>query len=121
MSRYCEIELHFHRANPDRVDAVKQAAAEEWPFEDWYALGYPDTPTSFGSSARDNLCSGEGEHEFARRLARAIWEANGDYCEVEIRATYLENLPCETYSFDEDEYGELVRQGESERKSTLPT
>ena len=108
MSRYYEMDLCVHRANPDRVDAVKKAAAEEWPFEDWYSLGYPDTPTSFGSSGRDNLYGGESEKEFAERLVRAIWEANGGYCEVEVRATYLEELPYETYSFDEDEYEKLV-------------
>jgi len=119
MSRYYEMDLHFHRANPDRVDAIKQAAAEEWPFEDWYALGQPGTPTSFGSSGRDNLCGGESEDEFAERLARAIWKANGSYCEVEVRATYLEDLPYETYSFDEDEYEELVGQeGKAENPRT---
>ena len=110
MSRYYEMDVHFHRANPDRVDAIKQAAAEEWPFEDWYAVEYPDTPTSFGSNDQDNLCGGESDKEFATRLARAIWEANGGYCEIEILATYLETIPCETYSFDEDEYEELAGQ-----------
>ena len=119
MSRYYEMHLRVYGANPDRVDAIKDAAAGEWPFEDWHAVEYPDNPASFGSSGRDNLCGGEGDKEFAERLARAIWETNGGYCEVEVRATYLENLPCETYSFDEDEYEELVGQeGKAEKPGT---
>ena len=109
MSRFYEMHLRVYGANPDRVDAIKQAAAEEWPFEDWYPLVHPSDPRSFFSSGQDNLCGGENDNEFATRLARAIWEANGGYCEVEVQATYLENLPCESYSFDEDEYEELVR------------
>lgn len=108
MSRYYEMHLRVHGANPDRVDAVKQAAADEWSFHDWYPLGLPNGPTSFVSSGEDHLCAGVGEEEFTERLARAIWEANGGYCEVEIKAIYLENLPCETYSFDEEAFEELA-------------
>ena len=56
------------------------------------------------ATAEGNLCGGENEHEFADRLARAIWKANGGYCYVAVRATNLENMPYETYSYDEDDY-----------------
>ncbi len=108
MSRYYEMHLRVHGANPDRVDGVKNVAAEEWSFDGWYPLGSPDNPTSFVSSGEGRLCAGVAEEEFAESLARAIWEANGGYCEVEVRATYLENLPCETYSFDEEAFEELA-------------
>jgi len=108
MSRYYEMDLCVRRAKPDRVDAIQDAAAEEWSFEDWHVVEYPDNPASFGSSGRDNLCGGEGEEEFAERLAKAIWKANGGYCVVEVRATYLEQVPYETYSFDEEAFAALT-------------
>ncbi len=108
MSRHYEMDLCVRRAKPDRVDAIKEAAAEQWSFEDWHAVDDPDNPSSFGSTGRDNLCGGEGEEEFAERLVRAIWKANGGYCEVEVKATYLEALPYEVYSFDEEAFAALT-------------
>ena len=121
MSRYFEMMLGVRGANPDCVDAIKQAAEYEWPFEDWEPLRDPNDTTNFYAEGRDNLCAALGEKEFAVRLARAVWEANGAYCDVEVRATYLGELPCETYRFDEDEYEDLVGQEEPGRRSTLPT
>ncbi len=108
MSRYYEMMLGVRGATPDRVDAIKEGVEAEWPFDEWEPWGDPNDSTSFFAAGRDNLCAGVGEQEFAARLGRVVWEANGGYCEVEVRATYLEELPCETYRFDEGEYEELA-------------
>jgi len=55
------------------------------------------------ATAQGSLCLGEKEQEFADRLVRAIWKANGGYCYVEVHATYLENLPYDTYTYGEDD------------------
>ena len=62
------------------------------------------------ASADDQLCGGETERQFAERLAKAIWTANGGPCEVEVRATYLEDPPHEEYSFDESDYERIMGQ-----------
>ncbi len=40
----------------------------------------------------------------------AIWKANGAYCEVSVDATYMESLPYETHSLDEDDYKRLMEK-----------
>ncbi len=100
--------VRIHGANPDRAKAIKEAAEGEWEFVDWYPIDYPDDSRSFASTGTDNLCGGETEEEFARRLTKAIWKANGIYCEVEVQSLCLEYLPYESYVLDEGEYEELV-------------
>ena len=41
MSRSYEMHLRVRGADPDQADTIKQAAAEQWPFEDWHAAEYP--------------------------------------------------------------------------------
>ena len=43
MSRFYAMHLRVYKANPDRVDAIKQAAGEEWPFEDWQSTPLTET------------------------------------------------------------------------------
>ena len=87
---------------PDRTAAIQQAAAGEWDFDDWHhdggqMFGYGD----------GRLCAGESE-EFADRLARAIWSANGGFCEIELRTTYLDDLPQVDYCRSEEDYRRLM-------------
>ncbi|NQU21008.1 MAG: hypothetical protein HQ567_06960 [Candidatus Nealsonbacteria bacterium] len=102
MSRSYNMLVRIRNVAPERVDRVKQAANDEWDFDDWHE--YED---SISACVDGYLCSGETEDEFAERLAKVIWAANGGYCNVEVVATYLENLPCETHSFDEDQYAQI--------------
>jgi hypothetical protein len=106
MSRYYHMSVAVTGVAPERAETVKQAAETEWPFEDWYL----DGRSVLTASADDNLCGGETEEEFAVRLAKAIWAANGGFCVVEISATYLENVPSETYCLGEDDYHRLTAQ-----------
>ena len=91
----------------ERIDLVKQAANDEWDFDDWRG------DENFILSCVDGcLSGGETEDEFSQRLAKAIWTANGGYCEVDVVATDLEDLPHETYSFDEQDYRRLMPPSE---------
>lgn len=104
MSRYYSMTIAIIGANSEQIKAVKQAAKAVWPFDDWFL----DIDNRLTASADASLCGGETEEEFAERLAKAIWAANGDYCQVEVNATYLETLPYESYCFDEEDYGRLA-------------
>ena len=103
MSRYYHMFVKVVGVNPDRFAAVKDAASAEWSFEDW-----DEHNGTLTASADDKLCGGESEEEFAERLAKAIWTANGGPCEVEVSATYLEELPHEEYSFDASDYERII-------------
>jgi hypothetical protein len=100
MSRYYEMQVTIRKADPARTQEIQDAASDEWPFEDWNL----EDDGRIWANAEGSLVGGESEKEFAERLTKAVWTANGAYCNVEIVATCLENLPCEVYSFDEDDY-----------------
>ena len=87
--------------NPDKYDNVTDAALLHWEFEDFWN---DDDRTGFCAGAEGYLGGGESEEEFVQRLSEEIWKANGAFCRVEIRATYLEELPYEIYELDEDDY-----------------
>ena len=103
MSRYYDMGVEIRGHDPLRVPAIKAAANEEWSFDDWYEAKAPAVPF-ISAHARGNLCGGESEEEFASRLDCAIWEANKGYCEITVQATFLENMPYETYIGDEEEF-----------------
>lgn len=54
------------------------------------------------------LVQGEDEEEFADRVTIAAWKANGSWLPITVKATYLEELPYETYSRGEDEYPKMM-------------
>jgi hypothetical protein len=83
---------------PAQYIDIQSAASEEWAFDDWRLAKDKTTMTA---SAKSHLCGGETENEFARRLAKAIFKANGAPCKVKVLATCLEDLPYESYTFSE--------------------
>jgi hypothetical protein len=103
MSRAYGMLVDIRGQEPSRVGEIKQAAEEEWPFGDW-----SDFEGELTAYAEDQLCGGETEEDFTRRLTVAIWKANGDYCKVSVDATYMESLPYETHCLNEDDYQRLM-------------
>jgi hypothetical protein len=103
MSRFYGMNVTISDYNPALSKKVMDAAESKWPFEEWF--DYDEQLTAYGE---DNLCGGETEEQFTERLSLAIWRANGAYCEVSVDATYLESLPYETHSLDEDDYARLI-------------
>ena len=112
MNRSYSMHVTARGIDPKRVQRIKRAANGGWKFDDcdWcFSNGENDNGVAvLTASADGNLCGGETEEEFAERMAKAIWAANGGYCLVEVVATCLEDLPCETYSFDEEEYARIL-------------
>jgi hypothetical protein len=104
MSRYYEMQVTIREADPARTQEIQDAASDEWPFEDWNL----EDDGRIWANAEGSLVGGESDEEFAERLTKAIWIANGAYCNVEVIATYLEDLPCESYSLDEDDYQRII-------------
>ena len=108
MSRAYSMFVRIVDVAADRIEAVKGVSEIVWPFCNWHIHEGVLTACADG-----NLCGGETEEEFARRLAREIWTGNRGFCPVEVAATCLEYLPCDTYSLDEDDYQRLVLEGGS--------
>jgi len=107
MSRLYGMQIKINGYHPEKKDEIIEACTQEWDFDDMFETpikAQPDNPPELTGSAEGYLTGGESEDEFARRLTRAIWGANGEYCRVEILAAYLECIPSECYILDEDDY-----------------
>ena len=116
MSRSYSMLVKIHGFDPEKIDRIKDAAEDEWEFDDWSEYHH-ENDISTSACADGYLSGGETEDEFAERLAKVIWAANGGYCAVEVVATYLENLPCETHTFDEDDYAQIQSAAEEPAKT----
>jgi len=115
MSRNYEMAVEISGHSPEKELNIRKAAEKEWPFEDWWAGAEPNEGQErplLNSSAEGTLCGGESEEEFTERLSRAVWMANGAYCTVIVNATFLENLPYEVHSLDEQDYAQLMKKEE---------
>ena len=97
----------IEKFNKKKEAAITSAAGEVWPFNDWMV-----DDDKMVAAAESRLCGGESEEEFAEKLAKAIWRANGKYCPVEVNATYLEEIPYETHTLDKGVYDLLKSRGE---------
>ena len=107
MSRYYSMVLNVSGHNQEKSEEIMEAANKHWEFDDWSNYN-----NELSASGESSLTGGESEEEFAERITEAIWKANGKFCTVQVDATYLEDLPCETYSFDEEDYQRFVDMGE---------
>ena len=109
MSRMYNMFVRIKGINPDKREQVEEAAEQEWHAfgDDWWFDKDTKMLTSGGDST---LCGGEEESEFTQRLAHAIWKANEGFCEIEVNATYLEDLPFETHNADEDDYDVYIQE-----------
>ncbi len=112
MSRSYDMQVEITGLDPSREEAVKKAAESQWSFEGWF-----QNADRLIASGTDSLCGGESEEEFVERLTRAIWTANGKFCPVEVRATYLDDLPHETHNLDEDQYDEFLSAADKSAKT----
>ena len=99
MARFYNMEIDVSGFRKGKRKSIHEAVEKEWPID---SFDFHDQSALFGGEG--NLCGGESEEEFARRITYAVWKTNGAYCEVNVKATYLEELPFETYSFGEKDY-----------------
>jgi len=102
-----EMEVRIRNANPEYRSVIENAMQELWCFGELRSQSLSNGTEKWLAFGQDHLCGGQEEQDFADDIAKAIWDANLAYCEVEVRATCLEYVPCETYTMDEEEYERL--------------
>jgi hypothetical protein len=117
MSRSYDMTVEISGYDPAKASEIQAAAEREWPFTDWWFSGDEDeNGQDMQASAQHSLSGGESEEEFTERLGVAIWRANGKFCDVSVDATFLENLPYEIHTLDEDDYARLIQANTGETK-----
>ncbi|HOX44561.1 MAG TPA: hypothetical protein PK668_13255 [Myxococcota bacterium] len=120
MSRAYDMAITVRGVESRKRKQVQRAAEQEWPgFDGWYfqCLESANILTASGSG---NLCGGESEEEFADRVAQAVWAAHGVFCEVEVAATYLEELPYEQHFRGEACYAEFIVSKPKKKNASKP-
>lgn len=99
MARFYDMVIEISGIKKERKKRIQKAVEEKWTID---SCDFRRRNAFF--SGQGNLSGGESEDEFAERMARTVWKANGGYCEVNIKATYLEEIPFQTYSFGKKDY-----------------
>lgn len=100
----CNVSIENFRS--ERTEEIVKAIKDFWCFTevDTYAQG-----TEFNTITSEAEGNMRGpEKDFARDLAIEIWKANQDKCEVSVFLLCLEDLPYESFCFDEDDYIEIM-------------
>lgn len=110
MSRSYELRVQIIDFDESRLPKIEKACLVEWPFESEEFSVEVDAKggRTLTGNGIGSLCGGEDEDEFSDRLAKAVWVANERYCEVEVQALYLEELPYEHYDRGEEDYERLM-------------
>jgi hypothetical protein len=96
--------VEISEMDPSKCNEVCQALCSEWDFSENYYIN-PEKNYILASGT-GCLSDGLEESEFAEQLKDAVFAANGAGCEILVKATYLDDLPYETYHFCKDDYKE---------------
>jgi len=109
MSRNYEMDILITGLTDQaEIKKVANVVREHWVLDDYWPAGSENEQAGF--SGKHQLAVGEGEDDFSYRIGQAIWKALDRYVEIEVRATYLEDLPYEVYYLEEQEYQEWREQ-----------
>jgi hypothetical protein len=111
MSRHYQFDIEVRDYDPEKIFLIWEADGQQWEFEAWYESSEKHYTSTSGTG---NL-AGCGEQEFAQQLTKDIWKANGAFCQVIVNATYLEDLPVETYDLTEEDYQNYMNTPVAER------
>jgi hypothetical protein len=107
MSRFYEMSITISAkeakiTKQERV-AVETAVEELW---DWECEEHDGIIHATG---QEYLNAGETEDHFARRCYQAVWNAVKRYVDVGVNATYLEDLPCESYESSVEDFNKIMQ------------
>jgi hypothetical protein len=100
MSRMYDIRVEISGFEAKAVQKIKDAANELWDFE-WGFGTISSSPVLCGQG-QCNLGGGKTDYTFSKELTREIFKANGKPCKILINTTDLDDLPTDSYEFDEN-------------------
>jgi len=92
--------------SPKHERAIIEAISKEWNFSDPGTISARDG--EIRAQGEDFLSGGDTDEDFSEGVARSVWKVNDGFCDVEVTATCLEDLPTEFYSFDGEAYAEMM-------------
>ena len=91
--------------DPKKRDDIEEAVCRLLGDDGGYDLFDYKYNKALTFHADTQLCGGESEEDFFRKVRDAVWHANGDkYCSVIVHQTYMEDLPTEMYETSEEDF-----------------
>lgn len=106
MSRHYNMNISVQNIKDEKMkNRIVEILKENW---DGTGSWYPELE-ELNFWGEDNLCGGEGEDEFAERIAKELCKISTDL-ELDVHATYLEDLPYNTYSFSQEKMKKLLKK-----------
>jgi hypothetical protein len=85
---------------------IANAIKAHWGCFNGSDFNFDDEENTLDVTGEGNI-SGPIE-DFAKNLAIAIWKVNKNKCEVTVNTVYMEELPTESFHFDESSYIEIM-------------
>ena len=117
MSRFYGMSIKITGHDDKQAHAIFTAIKKEWDFQDEFLndiTAQENEPRFLSAYGESYLGGGESEEQFTDRVALAVWKANGGYCHIQVEAIYLEELPYEIHTRDDDDYYQLMALEERE-------
>jgi hypothetical protein len=105
MSRSYSMRVEVAKFKKGKSGAVVKACLGEWDFDSDEVEAKAKSIILDGDG---DLCGGETEQEFVDRLSKAVWEANGGYCEIEVQATCYDDMPCVAHYRNRKDYKRIA-------------
>ena len=97
----CLLTLNVYDFDPERGDAVVNAALAYWKFVSWD--GSDDCMRGIGE---DFVDANVTDRQIADELAAAIWQANGAYCRITVAVVRLDDPPA--FEFEREDYDSIM-------------
>lgn len=92
----------------EKVEAIRDEVNGEWEFDSWDKIKRSGEQSQLLGSGVGQLCGGETEQEFVDRMAKAIWRANGAFCEIEIQTVHLDDHLHDCHLVDQEDYERII-------------
>lgn len=108
MSSTWEVFLKVEDFDLEKLDEIKECIADELGAEEEDITVYYDGP-SLRVSVVTQFTNMFDPSNHGSTLTKFIWDANGEFCTVDVSYLCRENLPWENTSLNEEQYDEYVK------------
>ena len=99
--------------NGDLTAGFESRMRKQWELENFnWEYDYHQVITKITCSGQDYISAGHDEMDVALAIRKVVCQFNGEWCPVDVRATYLEDQPYNEYTFTEEKYKALVEVGD---------
>jgi len=109
MSAWFKLQLTIDCSEAKKNDVI-DAAQSLWDFSDVQKSDMSVNGIGRVYMSGEDKSSHSNFDTLLQDIVRAVWKANGEYCEVDAQSLYLEEPPWEEHPFDEEDYDDFIKE-----------